>query len=132
MQFFFYGTLLDRTVRARVIGRADLPMRRAALAGWRRVSAADGDYPILLRAPGGAVEGLVARGITAAEAARLDAYEGAGYVRRLCPVRTGTGHLAAWAYLPVAGHAHDRRPWDLDLWRRTRRRRYLARLAAMR
>ena len=107
--FFFYGTLCDSDIRQLVLGYRPGPrqIRPARLAGFRRKQARARSYPVLIRSPGGRVEGLLfdAR---PADAARLAAYEGPEY--RACqlpvhaPVRgASAASRRAWVFLPAFG-----------------------------
>lgn len=130
---FFYGSLLDEDVRAAVLGAlAPEAVAPATLAGWRRVTAPGAIFPIVLRAPGATVDGVIARDMSAAAVRRLDAYEGTGY--RLEPVQVtladGTA-CDAQVYVPVRSFAGSGKPWDLEDWRRRHKRRFLARMKAV-
>ncbi len=127
---FFYGSLLDEDVRDAVLGAlAPAAVEPATLAGWRRVTAPGAIFPIVLRAPGAAVDGVIARDVSGPAVRRLDAYEGTGY--RLEPVQVtladGTA-CTAQVYVPVRGFVGSGRAWDLDEWRRRHKRRFLARM----
>ncbi len=106
MRLFVYGTLLDRTRLAGLIGRAPTPVP-ARLAGWRRVALPGGAYPTLRRARGHVDGAVIDVGATAL--ARLGAYEGPLY--RLVPVtvRTGRGPVSASAWIAPGGTV---RRWD--------------------
>lgn len=128
---FFYGTLVDPDVLGLVIGRpvADSVLELATLPGWRRVRVRGASYPMLLPAPGERVEGRLWRHASAADLARLDAYEGEGYRRVICEVERGAGErLAAQVYLPRPGALEPtEEPWDLDAWRARFKPLYLGR-----
>lgn len=110
MQFFFYGTLCDPDIRRLVLGYRPGPrqLRPAWLAGFRRKQAAGRSYPVLIRSPGGRIDGLlfVSR---PADGARLAAYEGPEYRACRLPVHLpGRGGQAmaprrAWVFLPAFG-----------------------------
>jgi gamma-glutamylcyclotransferase (GGCT)/AIG2-like uncharacterized protein YtfP len=82
---FVYGTLLDPKTRRAVIGRP-CHTRAATLAGYAR---REGHYPYLEADPAARTAGLLVLGLSRAELARLDDYEGVapslieGAVRRL-------------------------------------------------
>lgn len=131
-RFFFYGTLLDRDLRAAVIGRAvpEDALAPASIAGFRRVRAAGQAYPILI--PGGAedrVDGAIASGFTRAEIDRLVAYEGEGYALTTLPALLADGGTTtAQVFLPaVGGLKASNEPWDLARWQREDKPRTLAR-----
>jgi hypothetical protein len=89
--FFFYGTLLDHDVMAVVIGRRLPPSAfvPASLKGHVRRRAKGVSYPILLRDPGGEVEGVVVGGLTKLDVERLSACEGPRY--RIAPIKVTIG-----------------------------------------
>lgn len=129
--FFFYGTLMDDEVLAAVVGRriAESRTSAAAISGFRRVYRRGAWYPILLDDPRGRVEGVVVRGLTVADAARLDAFEGREYRRVVRTVEVaGEGPAEAQVYLPVVGIPATDRAWDLEVWRRRHRAAYLRRV----
>jgi Gamma-glutamyl cyclotransferase, AIG2-like len=126
---FIFGTLLDPVTRGRVLGR---PLREtdaipALLAGCERVYARGHEYPVLVRAPEGIVDGLLIPRLTAREKARLRIYEGSGYrlarvrvraltemaVRKQLPAgRPLTWHPLVWAKVFAAsGLGATARPW---------------------
>ena len=93
MRYFFYGTLMDRTVLAAVLGRSLPPAasRPASLDGYRRVFRAGASYPVLVPAAGEVVAGIVVDGLGQGDRRRLEAFEGSDYVSREMPVRLGRG-----------------------------------------
>lgn len=131
MRFFFYGTLLDHDVMALVIGRRLPPsaFMPATLKGHVRRRAKGVSYPILVREPGGEVEGVVVGCLTRRDVERLAAYEGPRY--RIAPlkVRVG-GHLTTVSvfepvedrFQPVDG------AWNLALWQGRYKRPFVSRL----
>lgn len=129
MQYFFYGTLCDPDIRERVLGYKPGPrqLRPAWLAGYRRKQARGQSYPVLIRAPGSRVDGLLFTARPADEAL-LAAYEGPEY--RICrlPVTQGRssasgGRRRAIVFLPATGPQGCALPagyadWSLGRWRR--------------
>ena len=132
MRFFFYGTLLDGDVRRLVLGeRAPTLVEPARLDGWRRMTLEGVDYPVIVPAVGGVVEGAVARGLDATGHARLVRYEGPDYVLAEVEVRLDAGSrgLAVNVFVPRPGFRVIGRPgWDLVRWQRRVKPRFLARL----
>lgn len=125
---FVYGTLRDPAMLALVLGRAVDPRNvlAATAPGWVAASLPGRSYPGLRPAPGGAVEGLLLRGLSPFELDLLDRFEGAEYRRAVLPVITdGELHEAA-AYLPVQPLPPEAPRWDFDVWRQTHRRHMLA------
>ncbi len=137
-RFFFYGTLRDAAVRARVLGArtaAALRLAPAEAPGWRAVYARGRDFPILVPERGAAAPGMVAEGLGRGAVRRLIAYEGAGYRLALLAVkfsdRAGK-ECRAVAFLPRGMLQAGRRSFDLAGWQSTRRGRFLKRLARRR
>ncbi|BAD58635.1 gamma-glutamylcyclotransferase family protein [Nocardia farcinica] len=98
---FAYGTLRFAPVLDRLLGRcpATTPV---TLPGWRAARLPGRVYPGLVRAPGGCAPGVLLTGLSVAERALLDAYEGDEY--RLDTVEFGNAR--AWVYI-WTGAAED-------------------------
>jgi hypothetical protein len=130
-RFFFYGTLLDHDVMALVIGRRLPPsaFMPATLKGHVRRRAKGVSYPILVREPGGEVEGVVVGGLTRRDVERLSAYEGPRY--RIAPlkVRVDGSLKMVSVFEPVE---HRFQPvdgaWNLALWQGRHKRPFIGRL----
>jgi hypothetical protein len=129
--FFFYGTLLDHDVMALVIGRRLPPAAfvPARLKGHVRRRAKGVSHPIVVRDPGGEVEGVVVGGLTKRDVERLSAFEGPRY--RIAPLKvTVDGVLKTVSvfepkeesFQPVDG------VWDLVLWQGRYKRAFIARI----
>lgn len=135
MVYFFYGTLCDADVRQLILGYrpSRRQLRPATLPGFRRKIAAGKSYPVLIRAPGGLVHGVLFRPGKPQDQARLDAYEGPDYLSRCLRIKTsgvGKGHRAR-VYLPVPGRLPaGREDWRLDRWRREAKSSFLSMLHA--
>lgn len=107
LPLFVYGTLADPAVRANVLGdRDDRPAvtaRPAMLAGYRRASVPDFEYPLIEPgAAGDRVDGRLLAGLTADDYAVLDQYEDVGeglYARVRVSVSLDDGQADAWAYV---------------------------------
>lgn len=129
---FFYGTLTDPDVLARVLGRAVDPadLEPATLAGFDRVGVLGASYPVLVPAPGAsvAVDGLLFLRATRRDIARINRFEGDGYRAEAHDVRTaGGGARRAWLYLGVEGAlVPSGRAWALEAWRRLHKPAFLA------
>lgn len=136
MRFFFYGTLMDAEVRRAVLGaRAPAATEGATLEGWRRLTLDGVGYPVIVRAAGERMEGVVVRGLDGVALDRLRRYEGPDYVLATLSVRlVDSGRdLAVQAFVPRPGLRVIGRPgWDLGQWQREARPRFLARLAGRR
>ncbi|MGQ0676623.1 MAG: gamma-glutamylcyclotransferase family protein [Rhodospirillales bacterium] len=120
-RLFFYGTLLDADIQKRVTGRV-LALSPAALPGYRRVRAAGKWFPILVPGLGAdRVAGAVAERLSAAELARIVAYENDGYaLKRVTVLLAGGEPARALAFLPIKGAGHSLKPtsdpWELADW----------------
>ena len=103
MRFFFYGTLLDPEVRARVLGGEARPvvLEPAVLRGWERYVEAGVPWPMIRRRDDAAVEGALASGLSEAAGRLLDEYEGELYRREEVVVERGGERLAALVYVPA-------------------------------
>lgn len=130
LDFFFYGTLLDEAVRISVVGRAlpDMSAESAVMGGHRRIGVRGATYPAIQRDPHSEVPGLIFRGFTPDEAARLSHFEGEGYAARMLPVtlREAGEWDRAWVFVPLDGVPLVPTPWDFGVWSRRHRRQYLA------
>ena len=93
VSLFVYGTLLNDELVRQLTGRV-FSKRPATLEGFERVEP-PGDYPYIARKPGARVAGCLLDGIDAASLARLDAYEGDGYVRTTLEATVGDGERVA-------------------------------------
>ena len=125
---FAYGTLRDPDLLTRVLAR---PLRGEAMLaavapGFRTVHYPGRVYPALVRAPGGAAEGVVLADLSPFECDLLDAFEGEEYRRQLVPVMIGEELHEAFAYLPAVTVAADAPHWTLAEWQRTHKSRVLA------
>lgn len=125
MMYFFYGTLCDADVQRLVLGYR--PNRRqlcpAWLPGYRRKRARGRSYPVLLRAPGGLVDGLLFHAARPSDAARLAAYEGPEYLTRSLPARK-RGVTASLGRVRVFLPAGSALPAGLDDWQLRRWQRH--------
>jgi gamma-glutamylcyclotransferase (GGCT)/AIG2-like uncharacterized protein YtfP len=130
MRFFFYGTLMDADIRRAVLAdRAPESTEPATLAGYRRVAAANGAYPILVKASAYEVDGVVVRGLDKVAQARLNRYEGPEYELRDVDVATREKRaLRVLVYVPSRDNAPrvSPGPWKLDMWQRRFKRELLA------
>lgn len=127
---FFYGTLTDPDVLARVLARPVDPrdLEPATLAGFGRVGVLGASYPVLVPTPGGSVDGLLLLRATRRDIARINRFEGEEYRAEAHDVRTaGGGARRAWLYLGVEGAlTPSGDPWALEAWRRLHKAAFLA------
>ena len=128
MEYFFYGTLMDGDVLARVVGEPVPParMEAAVVEGYRRLYVASAWYPLLVPAPGGRVEGRLVSGIDARAAARIAQFESGAYALEALEVRAARrGAVRALTFMARPGVAASPEEWDLASWRRRHKRTYL-------
>jgi gamma-glutamylcyclotransferase (GGCT)/AIG2-like uncharacterized protein YtfP len=130
-RFFFYGTLMDETVRRLVLGPSarTLSLQPAVLDGWRRTAVRGRHYPVVVAASGASVAGLVTGAMSRAAVTRLDRFEGPEYVRRALAVRSPDGGATAWVYVARNATLSSAADWDYTAWCRQHRDRFLKRLA---
>ncbi|QYK41133.1 MAG: NUDIX domain-containing protein [Paracoccaceae bacterium] len=114
--FFFYGTLCHLPLLRVVIGRE--PDAVPAQLSGHAVRWAEGrDFPMIVETSGAEAPGLLVRGLTAEDRARLDFYEGGfGYHTRVLSVTCATGSEAAQVYWPDPGLWQPGAPWRLTDW----------------
>ncbi|ADP84231.1 gamma-glutamylcyclotransferase family protein [Pseudofrankia inefficax] len=99
LALFAYGTLTFAPVLDALLGRRP-PVTAAIVPGWRAARLPGRPYPGLVPAPDGRASGLLLSGLTPAEWALLDSWEGDPYrVRR---VRTAVADSAGPATGPFA------------------------------
>lgn len=113
---FFYGTLCHPPLLACVLGRA-VDLQPASLPDHAVHWAEGGAFPILLPRPGARAEGVLVRGLSAADVARLDYYEaGFAFDTFTLPVQVGTEAVPALVYVPRPGQWRPAAPWVLADW----------------
>ncbi len=115
---FLFGTLRDPDLLEVVLGAAP-DTCDATLAGAHVARAAGQSYPVLVEAKGQTAQGLVLRGLTAEQLARLDYYEAPyGYTRHETLLDLGPAHV----YRPAAGQEEEAtedgslEDWSLADW----------------
>ncbi len=122
MDYFFFGTLMDREVLALVLGRPvdDADVEPATLDGFRLLRARDDPYPALVPAPDSQVEGIVVTGLDARDVARLEWFEGAEYHARPVTVTLAGGERrTALVQSPTEVLDVGNREWSLEDWKKT-------------
>lgn len=128
--FFFFGTLMDADVLARVIGRpvtAD-ELAVAELDGYRRVRARRASYPVLVPSIHSRVEGRLMAPRDAFEEARIAWFEEGEYAEHRRSVRRRDGslvHARLFFGLPALGTTADE--WDPTTWARQDKAAFLER-----
>jgi Gamma-glutamyl cyclotransferase, AIG2-like len=131
MRFFFYGTLLDPDVTALVLGRRLPPARfvPAVLPGYSRWRVRGGSYPISVPDRKGEVPGAIVGGLSARDVARLAAYEGPGYRIATLKVKAGEATTSVSVFEPIVSKLKPtNKPWDLALWQRRDKRKFVDRI----
>lgn len=103
MHLFAYGTLTDRRILTRVLGRTPPTGVNATLYGYKRWETTLG-YPIILPESGGICEGMVFYNLNQQDWERLDAYEQAtaeppAYFRRLVTAQGASGRISVQVYV---------------------------------
>ncbi|UOA31885.1 ADP-ribose pyrophosphatase [Sulfitobacter sp. DSM 110093] len=113
---FIYGTLRHLPLLELVLGRpfGAIDLSAARLPGYRVSAAAEGPFPTIAKDEGTETSGLLLRGLSANDFARLDFYEGA-FDYDLVPVTLADGQ-AAEGYLPQPGRWTSEGPWSLEQW----------------
>lgn len=128
--FFFYGTLCDADVRKAVFGRS-VEAAPATLEHYEAVPVARGRFPMLMFQRGRMASGVLCRGLSLVEAARLGFYEHEGRdygVRRMAVQPVAGPACDAWVYVPLARLRRGMGRWDVAEWQRYAKRDYLARI----
>ncbi|MFN0181559.1 MAG: gamma-glutamylcyclotransferase family protein [Gemmatimonadales bacterium] len=112
---FTYGSLMYRRVWDRVVA-GEYPARPGTIRGFERRRIVGEVYPALVPgSPERSVGGVVYLGVSAADLAALDQFEGEAYRRIEVVVDTGDGSgLAAWTYAFVAVERVDQTEWDAE------------------
>lgn len=121
MQFFFYGTLMDRELRRMLFGAraAGLRITPGTLVNHDRRRARFGDYPVVVPQVGGRVPGVFVENVDATLALWIAHYEGPGYVPARVTAFDQIGRrLRPFAFMPLTVRAASSRPWHLTLWQR--------------
>jgi gamma-glutamylcyclotransferase (GGCT)/AIG2-like uncharacterized protein YtfP len=125
MRFFFYGTLCDADVRRKVIGPGvdRLSVEPATLPGYECVLVCGRTYPVLREREGAVAEGVLVRGLDAAEAARIDRFETGEYRAVLAIVsKASGGQIPARIYFAARPDIASDVPWKLEDWQRRHKR----------
>jgi gamma-glutamylcyclotransferase (GGCT)/AIG2-like uncharacterized protein YtfP len=95
---FTYGSLMCEDIMSWVAGTT-MQGEPATLHGHARHPVRDEDYPGMVPAACGRVEGKLYLGVTEAVLARLDRFEGEMYERRQVKVLARQGVTPAWTYI---------------------------------
>jgi gamma-glutamylcyclotransferase (GGCT)/AIG2-like uncharacterized protein YtfP len=130
---FAYGTLQIPEILVQLIGRS-LPAVPAVLAGYRCFRVREKPYPAIIAQPGASVSGLLHAGVSEADLALLDQYEGEFYERQLVELQTGAGAVPGFAYVLRTAHREQLggEEWDLAAFQRNQLVHYLEEVARTR
>lgn len=115
---FFYGTLCHLPLLHLVLGRGEIDMAPATLEDHAAVWAEGQSFPLIRAAPGARAQGLVVRGLSAEDEARLRFYEGGFHYdlhERTVMAEDG-GAEAALIFFPEPGRWTPGAPWVLADW----------------
>lgn len=120
VDLFFYGTLRYVPLLELVLGRgcAGLDITEVSLADHGVYAVRDQIFPMIAQASGETATGLLVRGLSPADLAALDFYEGGfDYALRPITVKLPSGEeAAAQVYFPAPGQWQPAAPWDLEAW----------------
>lgn len=117
MDLFVYGTLRSHALMAAVAGPGVLDPVPARLAGYAVHPVAGNCVPFIAAERDGCAEGLLWRGLTEDQRARLDLYELAfGYGFETVSVETADGTREAHAYIPPPDVFSGHGDWSLADW----------------
>lgn len=130
MAFFFFGTLRDGEVLARVLDRSPAhgELLDARLSGVRSVRARNAPYPVIVPAPSSTVPGSLLPWPRPRDERRIRWFEEDDYVERWEPVsvdRTGRQQLAR-VFIAVASLGATTDEWDFEHWVAHEKEAYLA------
>ena len=130
MRFFFYGTLMDRDVAARVLGRPVIrdALKPAVLRGWRRTCIRGASYPAVRRDKVSHVDGVTLDGVSKAETERLTAYEGPRYslIQTFADLPSqGPRAVFLFVLRPGTFRLMDEE-WSLAVWQEKHKQKFLA------
>lgn len=117
---FVYGTLRFVPLLELVTGKAaaDLDIQPALLPDHQVYAVAGEAFPMIQDCSGAEAQGLLIRGLTAADTAALDFYEG-GFDFTLKPLQVRLGSGGTYpvdVYFPAPGLWQAGDVWDLDAW----------------
>ena len=115
---FFYGTLRHRALLELVMGRPanQLDIQDDQLPGHAVLSARAGPFPVLIADGAAQATGVLVRGLTDDDIARLNFYE-AGFDYDLHTLTLRSGEVAD-VYVPTPGAWDTDGRWDLAEWQR--------------
>ncbi|WP_299196306.1 NUDIX domain-containing protein [uncultured Tateyamaria sp.] len=113
---FFYGTLQHVPLLERVLGRSadSIDLAPASLRDYIALSEQEGHYPVLRQRANAETAGIIVRGLSVEDIARLNYYEG-GFDYELRAVTLTSGE-AADVYVPGQTVSSIDDVWDFSAW----------------
>lgn len=118
MPTFLYGTLKDKQLRDRLVGRETVAIG-ASINDHLVVSHRHEPLPALVRADGQRAEGLLITDLSDAEKKRIDVYETAfDYEVERRAVIAGGHQIEARVYIPLPSIPLSDTPWSFANWER--------------
>ncbi len=112
---FLFGTLQHLPLLKAVVGSTShLTLNPAELPGFSVSVAAEGPFPVIEVDDASTVNGVLVEGLTTADMARLDFYEGA-FDYALKPISLSDGQ-GGQAYFPKQGQWTPGAMWSLEKW----------------
>lgn len=113
---FFYGTLRHAPLLEAVVGR--LPEMEPARLSDHAPYEIEGEFfPALYAAPGQIADGVLVTGLSEAELARIDFYEGPGdYTPMVLSAETANGPVQAQVYFSNDSGPPKTAPWSYERW----------------
>ena len=121
--FFFYGSLRDAELLGIVLNRdpASLDIAPARAPGCAAEVMAGEAYPVLVEAAGSEAEGVLVRGLTESDMARLVYFEEAEYGTAELEVLTDAGAEPALYFRGTEKRKSSGEVWDYGTWLREER-----------
>ncbi len=119
MRFFFFGLLRDVDLLELVIGRPapGQPFPLAWHADARLVRLRDETFPMLVRAPGAWVPGVIVEGLVEADLERINFFESVEYEPSTVEVELCEGgRTEALAFAATERTAHEGEEWRYEDW----------------
>ena len=129
MEFFFFGSLMDRDVAEAVLGRAleSGALTPAVLHGFVRLTVAEESYPALAPRAGGRVAGMLLRGVSRADLARLQFFESEEFTPQLLDVELASRErVRARVFVASESLRVGEQAWDYRRWLREEKADFLA------
>ncbi len=117
--FFFYGSLMDLELLETVIDRdtAHLTFVSGWIEGYVAETAQGYTFPTLVEHRHGRVNGLLAKGLTGDDVARIAYFEDTEYDRVTLDVTTAETDVAAQVFVATQALKSSGERWDFDHWR---------------